>query len=198
VAPGTYHVTLDVFGQESTQIVVVPGGETVDARVAIAQMELTVTSSLGAKATAEEGDVRYRVWRADALDEPLHVSRAAEPVFYLTPGQYRIESRLGQQNAVIVREFEIGQQRYGKLALRHEAGRVSFKLADDEPLTDSNAFWELRDRNQRLIWRTIAASPVMTLKAGLYTVLVDGAQKSYRAKFAVVPGHDQSVILSEE
>jgi hypothetical protein len=38
----------------------------------------------------------------------------------------------------------------------------------------------------------------MTLKAGLYTVLVEGAQKSYRAKFAVVAGHEQSVILSEE
>jgi Ca-activated chloride channel family protein len=198
VAPGTYHVTLDVFGQENTEIVVVPGGEAVDARISIDQMGLSVTSRLGANGEAEQDDVRYRVWRADDLEEPLHVSRAGEPVFYLTPGMYRIESRLGHQNAVIVREFEIGRQRFGKLALRHEAGRVSFKLADDEPLVDSNAFWELRDRNQRLIWRTIAASPVMTLKAGLYTVLVEGAQKSYQAKFAVVAGHDQSVILGEE
>ncbi len=196
--PGTYHVTLEVFGDTNTEIVVVPSGELVEQKISLVQMGLTVSSRLGASSKPVRNGVRYRLWQTARLNTPIKVSREVEPTFYLVPGKYRIESRLGQQNAVIVREFEIGRQRYGKLELTHEAGRVAFELGDGGRLGDNNAFWTLTDRNQRLIWRTISASPEMTLKAGLYTVRVASEQKTYAAKFAVVAGHAQTVTLSEE
>lgn len=196
--PGTYHVTLDVFGDTNTDVVVLPGGKTVDQKISIVQMGLTVSSQLGATGKTVSENVRYKLWRAGEFNTPLKVTREAEPVFYLVPGKYRIESQLGQQNALIVRDFEIGRQRYGKLPLTHEAGLVSFELGDGSKIVDNNAFWALRDQNQRLIWRTITASPRMTLKAGLYTVHVTSDQKAYAAKFAVVAGHDQTVVLGEE
>ncbi len=198
LAPGTYHVTLDVFGDTNTDVVFVPGGKTVDQKISIVQMGLTVSSQLGAAGKPVGDNVRYKLWRAGEFDTPLRVTREAEPLFYLVPGKYRIESQLGQQNALIVRDFEIGRQRYGKLGLTHDAGHVSFELGDGAKLADNNAFWALRDQNQRLIWRTITASPRMTLKAGLYTVHVASDQKTYAAKFAVVAGHDQTVVLGEE
>ena len=198
LAPGTYHVTLDVLGSRQTEIVVLPGGKTVETRLALGQMALTVASYIGPTNEVAEANVRYRVWRADNVTRPIRVAHEAEPVFYLAPGKYRIESRIGQQNAVIIREFDIARQGKGKLPLRHEAGSVTFTTPDGEAIADTTAYWELTDQSGRLVWRTIAASPVMTLAAGLYDVEVQSAQKTYRGKFLVVAGHDQTVTLSDE
>jgi hypothetical protein len=193
---GPYYISLSAFGSTATELVVLAAGQTVTHALHLKQMALQVTSYIGEAEKPADGDVRYRLWRAGQLDRPLEVRRKSEPVFHLTPGKYRIESSIGQQNVTMIREFDVGTAPQGRLELRHEAGRVSFSLPGGSPdLRDNNAYWQFFDQDGRRIWRTFHASPKVLLLAGAYSATVSVKNTTYEAKFVVVAGQTQTVML---
>jgi Ca-activated chloride channel homolog len=196
--PGPYQVSLNVFDASARNLVVLIPGQTVNQSLHLAQMSLQVTSNLGLSKAPKKAGFHYRLWRADALDRPIATSRDAQPVFNLSPGKYRIESRIGLQNAVMIREFDVGAASQGKLELRHEAGLVSFSLPENAQPLGQNAYWEVLGGQGQLVWQTFASSPTLTLTAGNYTVAVETRQHRYGAKFAVVAGRSQAVMLDKK
>jgi Ca-activated chloride channel family protein len=196
--PGPYQISLSVFDASTRQLVVLTPGQAVTQALHLTQMALQVTSQLGFNKAPTKAGFHYRLWRSDALDRPIATSRAARPVFNLSPGKYRIESRIGLQNAVIIREFDVGAAAQGKLGLRHEAGQVSFALPANARPLGQNAYWEVLGPRGRLVWQTFASLPTLTLSTGDYTVTVETRRHRYSAKFAVVAGQSQAVMLDKK
>lgn len=191
---GAYYVTLRAFNAERTSLVILAAGETLSSSIALPQMALRVTSHVGDNDELAGSGIRYRVWRANQLNKPIAVSRKARPVFHLAPGKYRIESRIGLQNAVMIRDFDVGPGATGNLELRHRAGRIDF-----EPPATVNAtgrqiiYWELLDDEGRVIWQSFEPTPSATLAAGTYTVRMSSKGRQYSTKLIVVAGQIQSV-----
>ncbi|MGI9479110.1 MAG: hypothetical protein ACR2PI_20570 [Hyphomicrobiaceae bacterium] len=192
---GPYYVTLRAHGTETTSLVILAAGEAVTHTPRLRQMALRVTSHVANGPKLDGTDLRYRVWRADALLEPIAVSRKARPVFHLAPGKYRIESRIGHQNAVMIREFDVGSAGAGSLELRHGAGKVSFAVPKD--LRDQRliAYWEVLDPDNRLIWRSFEPYPTATLNAGAYKVTMQTKDETFSTKFKVIAGRSDTVAL---
>ena len=195
---GPYYVTLRAHGAQTTSLVILAAGEAVTHTPRLAQMALRVTSHIAGGAKIDGTDLRYRVWRADALLEPIAVSRDAQPVFHLAPGKYRIESRIGHQNAVMIREFVVGNAAAGSLELRHRAGKVSFAVPKD--LRDQRliAYWEVLDPDNRLIWRSFESYPTATLNTGTYKVTMQTKDETFSTKFKVIAGRSDTVALQRK
>ncbi len=194
---GTYRVALDAFGSQATGIVVLPPGQTVRHEIGLSQMALRVATKIaGAGQTANAG-VRYRVWRAAQPSLVIASSRRPEPTFHLTAGKYRIESRIGQQNAVIVREFDIEGAGRGTLELRHEAGEISFTISGDSTVHDGT-YWEVTDAAGRMVWRSFETAPKLVLAPGAYHASAAYKLERWSAKFIVVSGHQQTVNLTRQ
>ncbi|MBU2531193.1 MAG: hypothetical protein KKB37_00525 [Alphaproteobacteria bacterium] len=195
--PGPYTVSLSAFGSETRALVVLAPRQRLTKELELEQMMLEVTSLIGGDNEIARDNVRYRVWRADDLGEPIAVSRDWQPVFHLRPGRYRIECRIGLQNAVMIREFDVTRGARGKLELRHNAGMVEFAFPGDVSLTTGNAYWQVMDDGGRLVWQSFARDPHVFLAAGTYRVTVNAKKDRYEAKFAVVSGRRQTVQLGQ-
>jgi len=196
--PGQYYVTLRTHGTEITSLIILAAGETVTHTPRLLQMALRVTSHVGKGPKLGGTNLRYRVWPADALLEPIASSRMAQPVFHLAPGKYRIESRIGHQNAVMIREFDVGTAAAGSLELRHRAGQVSFAAPSAARRQRQIAYWEVLDPDNRLIWRSFAPSPTATLAAGTYKVTMATKEQQFSTDFIVVAGRTDTVTLQSK
>lgn len=197
LAAGSYRVTLSAFGDRSRTLVILAAGQSARETLRLEQLTLTVSSHAGDAVSPERAGVRYRLWRSDALDEPIATSWESQPTFHLAPGRYRIESRIGLQNAILVREFDVQQVGRGNLELRHDAGRVTFELPP-ELLARTNAYWQVTDRFGRQVWRSFALAPELVLAAGTYTAAVTVKKQRMSAKFVVVKGQQQTVALDKD
>ncbi|MFY0613131.1 MAG: hypothetical protein JXQ99_16490 [Hyphomicrobiaceae bacterium] len=198
LAPGPYYVTLRVHDNETTSLVLLAAGEAVTHTPRLSQMALRVSSHIGDGPKLGGAGVRYRIWRAEALVEPIAISRKAQSVFHLAPGKYRIESRVGHQNAVMIREFDVGVGRAGSLQLRHNAGQVLFAAPATARATRQFAYWEVLDPNNRLIWRSFEPTPSATLTAGAYTATMATKDEKFSTKFVVVAGRRDTVTLQKK
>lgn len=194
---GSYRLSLSAFDAENSQVVVLAPGQTAQRSIGLAQMTLQITSHIGETGPVNMAGLRYRLWRADQLEQPLAVRREAQPVFHLAPGKYRVESRIGLQNAVIVREFEVGPGAEGSLQLRHQAGQAALLLPAEARDRRQTPYWQIVDARKRLVWRTFDEAPAVTLEAGTYEAVAELGESTYSAKFVVSSGRDQTVQLTK-
>ena len=124
---------------------------------------------------------------------PPIVSTEPAPTFELAPGPYRIESRIGRQNAVIVRDFEVTNATTGRLVLVHEAG--SIRLAVERAAGANNIYWEIRNPQGDAIWRSLEPSSRVTLKAGRYNIIAEIAGQTSKTPVTIEPGRHLNVEL---
>ena len=194
--PGTYYVEIRIGSAVHQEQVAVASGKRVEQTIAVPMMRLTIVSKLrGRKALLQDG-VRYRVWRLNTPKAPPIVSSAAEPVLLLSPGPYRIESRVGQQNAVIVRDFEVTRARSGRLTLEHEAGSLALGIAPEARAGGAgDVYWEISDPKGAPIWRSLGGTPTVTLKTGEYSIVAEVAGKTLQQKLRIESGRHLNVEL---
>ncbi|HXF54394.1 MAG TPA: VWA domain-containing protein, partial [Hyphomicrobiaceae bacterium] len=122
--PGTYHVTARQGMAEVRERIVLRHGDEVKKTLAIGVARLQLATRItGATATTSE-QVSYRVLRLDGGLREVVRTRAAEPILELSPGQYRLESRLGSQNAVAVRDIDLRAGTEQRIVLEQPAGFV--------------------------------------------------------------------------
>ncbi|MGI9423715.1 MAG: vWA domain-containing protein [Hyphomicrobiaceae bacterium] len=175
---GTYYVTASLGTAMVQDQVGIRVGKIIEQTISIPFMRLEVLSQLrGRKDQVAEG-LRYRVWQLRSPDSPPLVSQESQPTFQLAPGPYRIESRIGAQNAVVVRDFEVTPAPAGKLTLQHDAGTI--QLGVDPKIDPREIYWEIRTQDDTTIWRSLKRQPLVTLKAGNYRIVaeVDGQTSS--------------------
>jgi len=193
--PGTYYVTARRGMAEVRERIVLRHGDEVKKTLAIgvARVQLATRIS-GATATTSE-QVSYRVLRLDGGLREVVRTRAAEPILELTPGQYRLESRLGSQNAVAVREIDLRAGMEQRIVLEQPAGFVRLRLSDGSGGLGAEAFWQISDAAGRLVWRTSQFEPELVLAAGRYTVRVELRERVLEQRFEIRAGETRRVDI---
>ncbi|MEO1609859.1 MAG: VWA domain-containing protein [Pseudomonadota bacterium] len=167
--PGTYYVKAEGAPSANEERVVIAAGQIVERILTVTRMRLSVTSRFQGSTTKINKNIRYRIWPSETNTVPALTSSSPAPEFDLFPGRYRIEARVGKQNAVTVRNFETTPSPDGKIVLDLDAGTVALKTPQLYPDTS----WEIRDAADQTIWRTMKAQPTLTLKSGRYKVIAE-------------------------
>ncbi len=183
---GTYYVKADNGRASSQELVAIAPGKLIERRLSLPVMRLQVNARLKGSSEELRSGVRYRIWPRRKQALPPLTSSLASPQFELSPGLYRIECHIDQQNAVIVRDFEVTNAPSGRITLEFEAGTVALRIGGVSSQQD--VFWQVLDPAGRIVWRTMDPAPRMTLLAGRYTVLADIGTQRARGEIVVESG----------
>lgn len=183
---GTYYVKADNGRAQSQEFAAIAAGKLVKRRLVLPIMRLQISTRLKGSDEPLTSGIRYRIWPMRQPPTPPLTSALARPQFELSPGPYRIEARIGSQNAVVVRDFEVTDAPTGKIDLVFDAGTVALRVAGGGETGD--IFWQVRDSNGRTVWRTMASSPRMTLKAGRYAIVADIGEQRAQGEIVVEGG----------
>lgn len=190
---GTYYATARLGDAVIREQSAVAAGKIVEQTITIPIMRLRVVSKLRGGRGGITSDLRYRIWKLRAPQSPPIVSDQPSPLFELAPGPYRIEGRIGQQNAVIVRDFEVTAAKAGRLTLEHDAGSITLSLRGNARIDD--VYWEIRDQRGNTVWRALGKPPKVTLKAGSYTVIAEVAGQSAEGPVTIESGRHLEIEL---
>ncbi len=191
---GSYLLTARRDGVDARERVQLKPGETTSRQLGIAATRLRLAGRMG-NASIAGLPVSYRVERLDSPGRPLQSWSDTEPTFELSPGRYRVEARLGAQNAVAVRELEIrpgaGDHR---VELDTGAGRIQLKLAGGAAgLGFGEVYWQIVSDRGEVVWRTIQPEPMMALAAGRYTARAESRDRVVERAFDVRTGDSRVV-----
>ena len=190
---GTYYLSARNGSITAKDQVAIAAGEIVKRSLKLPAMELRVRTRLGNQAEFVSQGAEYRIWQlSDPNLQPL-TSKSSDARFDLPQGRYRIESRVGQQNAIIVRDFEVDKTGSGELTLVHEAGTVQLGIkADPAP---KSVYWEVRDQGDRTVWRSLDNSALITLQSGNYKLLAEVDNQLSRIPLKIESGRHLNVEL---
>ncbi|MEM7747445.1 MAG: VWA domain-containing protein [Pseudomonadota bacterium] len=190
---GTYYLSARNGSVTAKDQVAVAAGEIVRRSLKLPAMKLRVRTKLGTGRAFVEDGAEYRIWRLSRPDLQPLISKLPDARFELPRGRYRIESRIGQQNAVIVRDFEVDKTGTGELTLVHEAGTVQLGVKASPP--PKKIYWEVRDQNERIIWRSLENSALVTLQSGNYVLLAEVDSQLNRIPMKIESGRHLNVEL---
>jgi Ca-activated chloride channel family protein len=195
--PGTYHITARRGTAEARERVLLRHGEEIKRTLAIGAARLQLATRLAGATAATSEQVSYRVYRLDGGLREIMRTSAAEPILELTPGQYRIESRIGGQNAVAVRDVELRAGIEQRIVLEQPAGFVRLRLSDGAGgVAAADLFWRISDASGRLVWRTSQFEPQLVLAAGRYTVRVDLRERTIEQRFEIRAGETRRIDVA--
>ncbi|HUS95909.1 MAG TPA: hypothetical protein VMX97_04120 [Hyphomicrobiaceae bacterium] len=213
VRAGTYYLSAELgqaSGHPSAQkLVAVSPGVRVEERLALRLMELRIESRLANAQAAVSLPVHYKVWRIGRTLEPIVRTPDAKPVLRLTAGRYRIESLLGQHNAIMLRDFEVSTAGAGELVLEHTAGTIQLSLKPGPATSQAgrpgqtarahgDRFWRMIDASGRTVLRSTEVSPRAILLEGAYTVTVDAGGQQFRQNIVVKSGQHASIVIGAQ
>lgn len=194
---GTYYVAARRGAIEVRDRVLVGAGESVARTMALGLGRVALSARLEGGGTAGSEPVLFRVLAAEAGGR--EVERAAGPtaLVELPAGRYRVESLIGRQNATVLREIEVRAGSELRVAIDHPAASVRFRLAEAVG-PSAEAFWEIRDARDRLVWRTAQAEPSALLAAGRYKVRVQVRDRQLERQFDVRAGAGRTLDVTVE
>lgn len=193
---GTYQATVRRGNVVSRERFSVRPGETLRRKAAVALARARLVTP-GASRTPGI-TVGYRIQRLDAPEPPIERWGKAELVLDLTPGRYRIEARVGAQNATAVREAELKAGFETRLELDPGAGIVGLKLAPTSAgLGLGTVYWLILDDSGAAVWRTGQAEPVLALTAGRYRVRAELRDKVIERVMEIRSGDSGIIEIAE-
>lgn len=185
---GAYNLIVRRGVWEVRERVVVRAGEETRRRVPIGSVRLRVTSRLPGPADRNL-PVTTRVIRLDGAEREIGRSSEAEAVFELTPGRYRIEARVGGQNAVVRRELDVRTEGEQRLTLDVAAGSVQLRSTGaGSSLQFGEVFWTILDPSGQPVWRTGQPEPLVVLAAGRYVARVEARGTRHERAFEIRAG----------
>lgn len=185
---GAYNLSVRRGAAEVRERVVIRAGEEVQRRLVLGSARVRVATRLQPQADRAM-PVSTRVLRLDGAEREIARSADAEPVFDLAPGRYRIESRVGTQNAVARRDIDVRGDGEQRLLLDHAAGVVLLRMVTGGAgLQFGEVFWTIVDQAGQQVWRSGQPEPLVVLAAGRYTARVDARGAKYERTFDVRSG----------
>jgi Ca-activated chloride channel family protein len=195
--PGTYHITARRGMAEAKERVVLRHGEEVKRTLTIGVARVQLATKLAGATASTSEQVSYRLTRLDGGTREVLRTSVPEPILELTPGQYRIESRIGTQNAVAVRDVELKSGTEQRIVLEQPAGFVRLRLgeAGGAPVT-ADVFWRISDAAGRLVWRTGQFEPQLVLAAGRYVVRAELRDRVVEQRFEVRAGETRRIDVA--
>lgn len=191
---GTYLLTVRRAGAEQRDRIQIKPGETIRRAGVLDGVRLRLVSRIGA-GLPKGMPVAYRVERIDVPSRPLHRWGEPDPVFLVSPGRYRIEARIGGQNAVALRNVEIralppDQQ----IDLDTGAGGIQLKLSGaNAGLGLGEVYWQIFNDRGEAVWRTGQAEPLLALGPGRYRARAELRDRTVEQSFDVRAGDNRVV-----
>ncbi len=199
VPAGTYTVTTRIGGTEVRDRVTVGAGESVKRTMILELGKLAVSARLEQLAgqPAWREPVSLRVVSRDGDQREMARTSVSPSTLELPAGAYRIEARVGSQNAVVMRDVELQAGRTTQLALELPAARATLRLM--EPLAGAgDVVWEVRDESGRSVWRGTQAEPRLVLAPGRYSVRVSVRDKRIERSLTLRTGESRGLEVGAD
>lgn len=195
---GTYHVVARHGTAEARERVTVRPGEIERRSLTISSATLSLTATIAGGRLDSSDSVIYRLERIDGGQQG-EIARLGRQkgTLELAPGRYRIESRLGPQNARSERTIDLKAGARDEVIMDHAAGVVRLVLVEAgsaQPASD--VFWDVRDATGRTVWLTSESQPLGILQAGRYAVRAEHRDRRIDGHIDVQPGDNRIVELT--
>ena len=191
---GSYLLTVRRAGAEQRDRIQIKPGETVRRAGVLSSVRLRLISRIGT-AFPRGMPIFYRIERIDIPTRSMHRWGEAEPIFVVSPGRYRIEARIGGQNAVALREIDVrASPPDQQIELDTGAGGIQLKLSGTNAgLGFGDVYWQIFSDRGEAVWRTGQAEPLMALGPGRYRARAELRDRTVEQSFDVRSG-DSRVI----
>ena len=188
---GTYYITARAKQVEARQRLAISAGTSVKQTMVLALSRLTLTAKANASLSPQGPVLNFRVLRLDEGEREVARSAAAAPVLTLPAGRYRVEAKLGSENARATVDTELLAGKDSQVTLDIPAGQVRLDRGGDAKET---AIVEVANDTGLVVWHAGAGDTATALLApGRYTYKTkDGVQKT----FEVRNGERQTLRLS--
>jgi hypothetical protein len=119
-------------------------------------------------------------------------SRTAGEILKLAAGQYRVESRLGQGNAIAVTDVRVRPGRMSAVEVKHQAGvaRLSFVGS-----ANATVDWSVSQVGGTVIAQASGLNQALALRPGLYLAEARVNGETLTAKFKIDVGQERDILL---
>jgi hypothetical protein len=119
-------------------------------------------------------------------------SKLPGEVLKLAAGQYRIESRLGDGNAIVVADVRVKPGRMSAIEVRHIAGlaRLSYVGA-----SSAKVVWDIKHEGGEKITSKTGLSYAIALQPGIYLAEAHVNGEMLSARFKISAGEERDILL---
>lgn len=185
---GAYNLVVRRSGVEMRDRVVIRAGEEIRRRIALGTARVRVASRL--QGSSDRGlPVSTRVLRLDGAEREVARGVGAEAAFELGPGRYRIEARIGSQNAIARRDIEVRSDGEQRIVLDHQAGTVQLRLGGGAAgLRFGEVLWSILDAAGQPVLRSSQPEPLAVLAAGRYVTRLEARGSRFERTIEVKAG----------
>lgn len=186
---GTYYVLARAKQVEARQRLAISAGTTVRQTIVLALSRLNLSAKFNATLSPQGPALVFRVLNLDDGETEVARSAAEAPVLTVPAGRYRVEAKLGSENAKATVETELAAGRDAQVALDIPAGAVSFDAGGR-----SGVILEISDASGNVVWHAGSGETSTALLApGRYTYRTpEGVDKTLDVK----NGEKQTLKLS--
>ncbi len=178
---GTYYVTARAKQAEANERIAVSAGATLDKTVILALARLSVSASTSEAISGTQADLDVRIISVGGQEKEMARSSEKSPSFTLPSGQYRVEARLGSENAMAAADASLQAGGDTQVDLKIAAGRVELVRRSGGRKDD---IIEVLDTDGQVVWHAGGGDTSSALLApGSYTYrLPDGSSASFTVK----------------
>jgi hypothetical protein len=193
LAPGDYIVEATYGSVAVRQVVTLVQGNSVSINFVLNAGGLRVLPTLKGIATSDLVS-QTRVYSASGLSQGQLIAHSERPgeLLKLPVGQYRVETRFGEGNAVSVADVQINPGKLSALEISLHAGiaRLSFVGAPDAAVD-----WTIKPEQGPAVVTFKGIEKNIALKPGTYTAEARVNGEVLSASFKIVEGEQRNILL---
>lgn len=177
---GTYYVTARAKQVETRQRLAISAGATVKHTLVLAMSRLALNAKANASLSPQGKALNFRVFGLDGGEREIARSAEARPVLTVPAGRYRVEARLGSENAKAVSDVEVHAGKDMEVTLDIAAGQVRL----DRGGAGADGIVEVADDSGQVVWHAGAGDTATALLApGRYKYrTVQGTDKAFEVR----------------
>jgi Ca-activated chloride channel family protein len=178
---GTYYVTARANQVEARQQLAISAGASVKHQLVLAMSRLTLAAKANASLSPKGKSLNFRVLSLDGSEREVARSAEVTPVLTVPAGRYRVEARLGTENARAVSDIEVQAAKDMQVTLDIAAGQVRLERGD---AAGSDGIIEVADDSGNVVWHAGAGETATALLApGRYKYrTTQGADKAFEVR----------------
>lgn len=176
---GTYYVTARSRQAEARQQLAISAGTSVRQTLVLALAQLTLGAKGHASLSPQGPALNFRVLSLDGGEREVARSADAAPVLTLPAGRYRIEAKLGSENARAALDTDLVAGKDAQVTLDIPAGQVKLDRAGGD-----GSIIEVEDAAGNVVWHAGAGETATALLApGRYRYKTpDGLDKTFEVR----------------
>ena len=193
---GTYYITVQSGHAKKSANVALSAGDTIQKVLSLDLARLRIRYSLEIDANTASLPVQYTLLRITGSNEEVVTTTGErEPLFDLPPGKYGIIAEIGARNVIAKSEIELPAGANEVLTISAAAGEVGLKLSGEASALTIDRFWEVRDKENNVVWRTNQYAPKALLAPGQYIVKCETRAGLIQKEFELASGDRQIIEL---